>query len=474
MSEHNTIKRFCSEVICSICLEYFSDPVILECGHNFCHHCVLKYWKEFVTNNTCPQCKVATESKCLLINKPLEKFVRMLQQLNEEPGGKWVCEEHQEPWTCFCKNHQAAICMRCAESTEHEGHNIISLEEAAQELKDYFLEFLDYLNNQRSAILEHKTRAETESQNLFKLTEKIKKEIDSGFEELRNFLKSEEHFLMSKICETEKEIGEKRDERMNELFRELSAHDRLVRELQKKCDQQPNDLLQDVRSTLERCKMRETLQSFQPFSLKERWEIWDLWDASIFLEISSRRFQDTLKPGFPLQQAVITLDKETAHPQLNVSEDCKTLKLGNEVQNLPKTRKRFDASLSVLACEEFMEGRNYWDVSVENEGEWTVGVARKSVRRKDPIFIGPKAGIWAIGKRGNEYFALDPPNSVRMQHNGELKRIRVFFNYNGKHVTFFDADGAGMLHRAFIAATSKEIFVPFFHLSDTAVLTLTP
>ncbi|XP_015746644.1 E3 ubiquitin-protein ligase TRIM11-like [Python bivittatus] len=416
MSEHNTLKKFRLEVTCSICLEYFSDPVILECGHNFCHHCLVKYWKEFVTNNICPQCKVATESKGL-INKPLEKFVRMLQQLNDEPEKKGVCEKHQEPWKCFCKNHQAAICMKCAESTEHEGHNTISLEEAAQELKDYFREFLDYLNNQQSAILEHKTRTETESLNLLKLTEKIKKEIDLEFEELRHFLKNEEYFLMTKIHQIEKEIREKRDERMNQLFQEHTSHDRLVRELQKKRDQQANDLL---------------------------------------------------------QQAVITLDKETAHPHLNVSADCKSVKLGNEAQNLPKNRKRFDSSLSVLGCEEFTEGRNYWDVSVENEGEWTVGVARKSVRRKDPIFIGPKNGIWAIGKRGNEYFVLDPPNSVRLQHNGELKRIRVFFNYYGKHVAFFDAEGAGMLHRTFTTMASKEIFLPFFHLSDTAVLTLTP
>lgn len=171
---------------------------------------------------------------------------------------------------------------------------------------------------------------------------------------------------------------------------------------------------------------------------------------------------------------MITLDKETAHPQLILSKDLKSVTLGNEVQYYPKTHKRFDTSHIVLGCEEFKEGRNYWDVSMGNEGEWTVGVARKSVKRKNEIAIEPKSGIWAIGKRANEYFVFDSPNSSRLQPNREPRRIRVFFNYTGKHVSFFDADEASILHHTYTNTVSKEAFVPFFHLSQKAVLTLTP
>lgn len=147
---------------------------------------------------------------------------------------------------------------------------------------------------------------------------------------------------------------------------------------------------------------------------------------------------------------------------------------GLQKRDFPKTHKRFDTSHSVLGCEEFKEGRNYWDISMGNEGEWTVGVAWKSVRRKNAISIEPRSGIWAIGKRANEYFAFDSPNCSRLQPNRELRRIRVFFNYAGKHVSFFDADEASILHHAYTSTVSKEAYVPFFHLSHKAVLTLTP
>uniref|UniRef100_A0A8C5SFQ0 B30.2/SPRY domain-containing protein n=1 Tax=Laticauda laticaudata TaxID=8630 RepID=A0A8C5SFQ0_LATLA len=163
--------------------------------------------------------------------------------------------------------------------------------------------------------------------------------------------------------------------------------------------------------------------------------------------------------------AVITLDKETAHPLLILSKDCKSVTLGNEAPCFAKTHKRFDMSHSVLGCEEFKEGRSYWDISMGKEGDWTVGVARKSVRRKNAISIEPRSGIWAIGKRGNDYFAFDAPNCSRLQLTGELKRIRVFLNYAGKHVSFFDADEANILHHTYTSTISKEAFVPFFHLS---------
>ncbi|ETE58565.1 Zinc finger protein RFP, partial [Ophiophagus hannah] len=193
--------------------------------------------------------------------------------------------------------------------------------------------------------------------------------MEDAFEELRRFLNSEEHTQTRKIGEVEKNAIQKREERMDELFQEFSSCDKMMRELQKKCGQQPNNLLQ-----------------------------------------------------------------ETAHPLLILSKDCKSVSLGNEAPCFAKTHKRFDTSHSVLGCEEFKEGRSYWDISMGKDGDWTVGVARKSVRRKNAISIEPRSGIWAIGKRGNDYFAFDAPNCSRLQPIGELRRIRIFFNYAGKHV----------------------------------------
>uniref|UniRef100_A0A670HQT1 RING-type domain-containing protein n=1 Tax=Podarcis muralis TaxID=64176 RepID=A0A670HQT1_PODMU len=41
------IQNLRDEATCSICLDYFKDPVTIpECGHNFCRSCLVLFWGE--------------------------------------------------------------------------------------------------------------------------------------------------------------------------------------------------------------------------------------------------------------------------------------------------------------------------------------------------------------------------------------------------------------------------------------------
>lgn len=54
------------ELTCAICLDFFKDPVILKCGHNFCRFCICMHWDENGGDYgyQCPQCR--TVSWCTL------------------------------------------------------------------------------------------------------------------------------------------------------------------------------------------------------------------------------------------------------------------------------------------------------------------------------------------------------------------------------------------------------------------------
>lgn len=44
------------QVHCSICLDVFTNPVSIPCGHNFCQSCIIGYWKTSPLYQ-CPMCK---------------------------------------------------------------------------------------------------------------------------------------------------------------------------------------------------------------------------------------------------------------------------------------------------------------------------------------------------------------------------------------------------------------------------------
>uniref|UniRef100_A0A7N6FAX5 RING-type domain-containing protein n=1 Tax=Anabas testudineus TaxID=64144 RepID=A0A7N6FAX5_ANATE len=45
-----------NQFLCSICLDVFTDPVSIPCGHNFCKTCITEYWNINVQCQ-CPVCK---------------------------------------------------------------------------------------------------------------------------------------------------------------------------------------------------------------------------------------------------------------------------------------------------------------------------------------------------------------------------------------------------------------------------------
>lgn len=170
--------------------------------------------------------------------------------------------------------------------------------------------------------------------------------------------------------------------------------------------------------------------------------------------------------------AQVTLDPDTAHPKLILSENRKSMILGNWPRLHSHCSKRFDQCLFVLGKQKFKTGRCYWEVTVGNEDGWGLGVARASVKRKGIVSLDPAEGIWALAKWGDHCRVLLSPHFPALPMNCDLQRIRVSLNYFGGRLSFFDAD-SGILLFAFSGASfSGEPLHPFFWLQGKAQLVL--
>ncbi|XP_020834541.1 butyrophilin-like protein 9 [Phascolarctos cinereus] len=134
----------------------------------------------------------------------------------------------------------------------------------------------------------------------------------------------------------------------------------------------------------------------------------------------------------------ITLDSDTAHPSLKVSEDGKSVIYCDIKQDLPDGPKRFEDQLCVLGQEGFISGKHYWEVEVGEKSRWFLGVCYDSVERKGTVKLCPGTGYWVIGLwNGCEYFIFNP-HRVSLTLRVPPRQIGIFLNYEAGKVSFFN------------------------------------
>uniref|UniRef100_A0A3B4V6D0 Uncharacterized protein n=1 Tax=Seriola dumerili TaxID=41447 RepID=A0A3B4V6D0_SERDU len=157
----------------------------------------------------------------------------------------------------------------------------------------------------------------------------------------------------------------------------------------------------------------------------------------------------------------VTLDPDTAHPKLVLSDDGKQVHCGDVRKNLPDNPERFSQCVIVLGKQSFSSGRFYYEVQVKGKTDWDLGVARESINRKGNISVSPQNGYWTIWLRnGNEYKALAGP-PVRLSLKSQPEKVGVFVDYEEGLVSFYDVAAAALIY-SFTGCSFTEKLYPFF------------
>uniref|UniRef100_A0A8C8S4J0 Uncharacterized protein n=1 Tax=Pelusios castaneus TaxID=367368 RepID=A0A8C8S4J0_9SAUR len=390
MAAANPAKTLQEETTCPICLEYFTDPVSLDCDHNFCRACITQHWEGSQTASS--------------------RGLRLQSLREAEIEG--LCEKHREALKLFCKEDEIPICWVCDRSKEHQDHTVIPAEEVIQA-------HLKTLREEREKLLECKVSREKRNQ------ENLRQKIVSEFQQLRQFLEEQERLLLAQLEELDKEMVKFQTENITKLSAEISRLSELISEMEGKCQKPVNEFLQ-VRVTLNTWVWESSSQNL---SVTQR-VLTPLIPASARLSSAPN--------ALILPPVTVTLDPDTAHPQLVPSEDGKHVRWGHTCQDLPNNLERFDTAPCVLGREGFTSGRHCWEVEVGGGRCWGVGVARECVRRKGEISYSPEEGIWAVVRWGDQFWALTSPETPLPQSRVP-SRIRVCLDCDWGQVMFFGA-----------------------------------
>ncbi|XP_060885755.1 E3 ubiquitin-protein ligase TRIM39-like [Labrus mixtus] len=523
------------QFLCSICLDVFTDPVSIPCGHNFCKSCITHHW-DVNDQCECPMCKdvfekrpqlrvntfisemaaqfrqsavkkcsrmslkkntnsgevlcdVCTESKlkalksCLMcLTSYCETHLEIHQNMTGPTKHELVdpvenlqdrmCEGHSRPLEMFCKTDQMCVCLSCTESN-HKLHCIVPLMEQFEKKK---AELSETETEIQKMIKERhlKIQEMKDSVELSRAdTDREKSDSVQVFTALIRSVEEGLAQLLDLLEEKQKTTEEKAEGFIKELEDEIS-------ELMKR-----NTEVEQILSTEDHLQFLQNLPSLNPdHPPTEDWtevRVHSSYEGMVRSAVAQleEKLSEEVKKQLEselrrIQQYAVdvTLDPDTAYPFLILSDDGKQVYYGKR-KNLPDNPERFSMTACVLGKQSISAGKFYFEVEVKNKSKWDLGVARGSINRKETISPRLETGPWVLMLRnGGDYKAV---GGVLLSLKSKPQKVGVFVDYEEGVVSFYDVDAAALIY-SFTGCNFTEKLFPIFGpcLDDRAPLIITP
>ncbi|TNN56055.1 E3 ubiquitin-protein ligase TRIM39 [Liparis tanakae] len=381
-----------------------------------------------------------------------------------------MCLKHDKPLELFCRTDQTCVCTLCS-VLDHKMHNVVPLKQECEgkkvELQKTEAETQEMIQKRRLKIQEvqHNVKLSEEE------ADREKAEGVQVFTGLKESVERKLNKLITTIEEKQRSTKKQAEDAIREMEQEISDLMKRSTEVEKlSLSEDHLHLLQGVQSlnihhppptkdwsqvsvppaSHEGTVVRALSQLEETLSRKMK----TLVEVKMktLVEVEVKRFQE-----FAVD---VTLDPETAHPLLFLSDDGKQVKHDGVRMNLPDNPKRFTWFLYVLGKQSFSSGRFYFEVQVKEKSLWTLGVTRESVNREGYITLSPQKGFWIIELINNSCYTRD--NSlVLLSLKSVPQKVGVFVDYEEGLVSFYDVEAAALIY-SFTGCSFKEKLLPLF------------
>ncbi|XP_051874820.1 E3 ubiquitin-protein ligase TRIM8-like isoform X2 [Pristis pectinata] len=388
------------ELTCTICLEIFTEPVILSCRHSFCRACVEEVWREPDSGTyACPQCRTGSTVRpvleknfqlaniverymaleiskeavpCSYCTKKKRSAVKsclrcqvsmcsthhglhsenamlknhpLTDPTSDTAMGK--CTVHQKLLEIYCKDDAICVCTFCALLGNHKGHEVISISEAVSELR----------NNLKEQQEKFRVSADT-SQVALKGLQKEKQDALEAMKKKKINIEKKYKVLRQQIEDEEKEAYEQLNKEQIRVTSEIDGRILALQNLMKEFEESI-DHLNDL------SKKNEDILFIEGFnSLAKRFK--DVSLPFIPTPYTSGEMQVTdpirctdegteeerdREMMIQLYGQTPILDPDTANPYLILTDNNRTVSASSQIQLFQRSAQRFDRWPQILGTE---------------------------------------------------------------------------------------------------------------------------
>ncbi|XP_066446427.1 E3 ubiquitin/ISG15 ligase TRIM25-like [Eleutherodactylus coqui] len=486
------------ELLCSICLSTYTDPVMLRCGHNFCRVCIHRVLdtQDEAGVYSCPECREESQERpalmrCLALCNIMESFLTTPPTQTEAgifctycvdspvPAAKSclhceasLCEKHLrvhsksaehvlcepraslEDRKCsvhkkileyYCTEDVACICVYCS-AGEHRGHRVEMLDEASEKKKERLRNVLQRLITKKSKT---KERVRSLEECRRKAQEKASGEaerVTALCRDIRRRLDDLEKRVLSEISSQEKEESLSLSAVIQKLEIQKDELSRKMRHIEELCNMtDPLTVLQEP-DTGDLCDPEDmgghdggdedTMGHDEPLHDADDLDVAVISDT---LHTLCDIITD-IKIGIYMEgPADILLDVNTAANDIHISDDQKIATCSLVKQNRPETAERFLYE-QVMSSQRFSSGRHYWDVETKSV-EWIVGMCYPSIDRSgDQSEIGHNNKSWGLCRTWfkNEYSVIHDRKVIQLPDSISSDRFRICLDYGAGRLSFYE------------------------------------
>ncbi|XP_038595700.1 E3 ubiquitin/ISG15 ligase TRIM25-like [Micropterus salmoides] len=477
---------------CSICLDLLKDPVTTSCGHSYCMNCIKTHWDEEdgMKIHSCPQCRQTFRPRPVLLkNTMLAVLVEELKKTGLQAAPADHCYAGPEDVACdvctgrklkalkFCLVCLASYCEKHLQphykSSAFKKHKLVepskkllevSQKNIQQRIQDREKE-VKVLQQEVEVINGSADKAVEDSEKIF--TELIRL-MEKRRSDVKRQLRSQQDTEVSRV----KELQEKLEQEITELKRkdaelkQLSLtedHNQFLHNypslsaLSESTDSssikvRPLRYFEDVTAAVS--EVRDKLQDV----LRETWT-----------NISLSEPEPKTRAGFLEYSCEITLDPNTAHARLLLSEGNRKATFMSQQQSYSSHPDRFTGWWQILSRES-LTGRCYWEVEWRGAGVY-VAVAYKNISRagwSNECIFGYNDKSWAF-RCGNDSYKFWYNNVQTPVSGPQSSRVGVYLDHSAGILSFYSiSETMTLLHRVQTTFTQPLYAGLWFYSGGTA------